>query len=94
MRKKRSKAERWSTGCYSCSLALIAALVLIVPITVCVKRGGRPILRPFNNRRAVSEAGPEQHVCVGEETLLQGYNDELRALEPRPEELPDMLCMR
>lgn len=43
---------------------------------------------------SVSEARPEEHVRVREEALLERDDDELRALEARSEQLPDVLRVR
>jgi hypothetical protein len=48
----------------------------------------------FNNTRTISELGPEQHVGIIEQTVLQTDDNELRVLESIFEQLPDMLGMR
>lgn len=47
----------------------------------------------LNNTGAITEAGPEEHVRVCEESLLQADDDELGAFEARSEQLADVLGM-
>ena len=65
-------------------------LVLLVP----VRRRCGAVRSALDDGRAVAEARAEEDVRVREEALLERHDDELRALEARAEELPDVLRVR
>ena len=52
---------------------------------------GPRLRNPLDLRRAVPEPGAEQDVGVVEHALLEGHDNELRAFEPRFEQLANVL---
>lgn len=46
------------------------------------------------NTRPISELGPEEHVCVVEEPVLQADDNELGSFEPVLEQFANVLGMR
>lgn len=58
-----------------------------------IQRTRTPLCCTLDNGCSISEPRPEEDVGVGKKTLLKRDDDELRAFETCPEQLPDVLCM-